>query len=191
MRVDFHHQTRLYLGLYEIEISAHCKRLLQQSHSAFDIGANAGYYSLILAKHTGGQVIAVESEADSIFEMQGNFSKNPYPITSTKALIGAKVEGEMTTLDQLVSKSFKPDFIKMDIEGWEVDALNGGLRLIEEHRPHMIIEVHSKDLEIECREILNRFDYKITRIEPRSWLSEMRVDEYNGWIICEGSPGIC
>ena len=57
MRVDFNHQTRLYLGLYELEIARHCKRLLQQCGNAFDIGGNNGYYTFILGKHTGGKVI--------------------------------------------------------------------------------------------------------------------------------------
>lgn len=189
MRVDFTHQTRLYLGLYEIEIARHCKRLLRKSKSAFDIGANAGYYSLILAKHTGGQVVAVEPISENTSEMSANFGQNDYPITIAQALVGKKSEGEMVTLDQLSDDHFPPDFIKMDIEGGEVDALKGASRLIAEHRPHMVIEVHGEDLETRCREILNRHGYKITRVSPRSWFSETRIDQYNGWIICEGSPG--
>ncbi|MBL6931616.1 MAG: FkbM family methyltransferase [Rhodospirillales bacterium] len=188
MSLDFTHQTRLFLGLYEIEIAGHCKRLLRQSRSAFDIGANAGYYSLILAKHTGGQVVAVEPVDENISKMQANFARNPYPITAVQALVGAKSEGDTVSLDQLSADYFRPDFIKMDIEGGEVDALQGGLRLLEEHRPHLVIEVHGEQLEAGCREILTRFDYRITRVAPRTWLPETRVDAYNGWIICEGSP---
>jgi len=189
MRVDFAHQSRLLVGLYEVEIAGHCKRLLSQCTSAFDIGANAGYYSLILAKHTGGEVIAVEPENHSIAEMQANFDKNPYPITPVQAMVGIEVADNMTTLDQLSQNHFSPDFIKMDIEGGEADALGGGQALIERHRPHMVIEVHSESLEAECREILGRYNYKITRVDPRGWLPEERVDAYNGWIICEGAPG--
>ncbi len=189
MRIDFSHQTRLFFGLYEIEIAGYCKRLLRQSKNAFDIGANAGYYSLILAKHTGGKVVAVEPVSENISEMQENFDRNDYPITVVKALLGAKPEGGTISLDRLCSDHFRPDFIKMDIEGGEVDALKGGVGLIEEYRPHMVIEVHGEDLEAGCREILNRYGYRITRVAPRAWLPERRVDEYNGWIICEGSPG--
>ncbi len=189
MRVDFNHQTRLFLGLYEIEIAGHCKRLLRQSKSAFDIGANAGYYSLVLAKHTGGRVLAIEPVSENISEMQANFDQNHYPITAVKALVGAKPEGGATSLDRLSSDHFRPDFIKMDIEGGEVDALKGGLGLMEEHRPHMVIEVHGEELEAQCREILNRYGYRIIRVDPRSWLPERRVEDYNGWIVCEGSPG--
>jgi hypothetical protein len=189
MRVDFSHQTRLLLGLYEIEIAGHCKRLLKQCKSGFDIGANAGYYSLILAKHTNGPVLAVEPESDGIAELRVNFEHNKYPLTCFQALVGAEQKDGMVTLDQLANEHFLPDFIKMDIEGGEVDALNGGRNLIKEHRPHMVIEVHSEQLEIECRKTLAEFDYKITRIDPRKWLPEERVDAYNGWIICDGSPG--
>ena len=189
MRVDFSHQSRLLAGLYEVEIAGHCKRLLGQSKNAFDIGANAGYYSLILAKHTGGEVIAVEPENSGIAEMQANFDKNPYPVTPVQAMVGIATSDNMVTLDQLSQNHFSPDFIKMDIEGGEADALNGGQELIKRHRPHMVIEVHSENLETECREILGRYNYKITRVDPRGWLPEERVDAYNGWIICEGAPG--
>lgn len=188
MRIDFAHQTRLLLGLYEIEIAHHCRRLLKHCKSGFDIGANAGYYSLILAKHTKGPVIAVEPEIWGIEEMRLNFEQNNYPLTCVQALVGARLEIGMVTLDHLAAEHFKPDFIKMDIEGGEADALKGGLRLIEEHRPHMVIEVHSEALEAECREILSTFDYTIMGVSPRKWLPEERVDAYNGWIICEGTP---
>lgn len=189
MRVDFAHQTRLYLGLYEIEIAGYCKRLLKQSQCAFDIGAHSGYYSLILAKHTNGRVIAVEPVSEDIAEMKANFAQNNFPITAVEALVDARPDGIRTSIDQLCSDHFRPDFIKMDIEGGEVEALKGAIRLIDEHRPHMVIEVHSEELEADCREILTRYNYKITRVDPRRWLPENRVDQYNGWIICEGSPG--
>jgi len=189
MRVDFSHQTRLFIGLYEVEIAGHCTRLLRQSRCAFDIGANAGYYSLILAKHTGGKVIAVEPVGENIAEMQANFSRNEYPVSAVQAMIGKTPGENMTTLDQLGSDHFMPDFIKMDIEGGEVDALRGGQHLLAIHRPHLVIEVHSRELEAGCRELLGSYGYKIIRVDPRRWLAEERVDEYNGWIICEGSPG--
>lgn len=189
MRVDFSNQARLYLGLYEIEIAKHCKRLLRHSRNAFDIGANAGYYSLVLAKHTGGPVIAVEPVSEILSEMQANVDHNNYQITPVNALVGTKPEGDMTSIDLLSTEYFRPDFIKMDIEGGEARALEGGIKLIEEHRPHMVIEVHSETLEDRCIEILTPYGYKITPVAPRTWLPENRVDAYNGWIICEGSPG--
>jgi hypothetical protein len=188
MRVDFRHQTRIFLGLYEIEIAGHCKRLLRRSRCAFDIGANAGYYSLILGKHTGGKVIAVEPMDAGISEMHANFEHNPYPITAVQALVGASPGDGMVSIDQLAEAHFTPDFIKMDIEGGELAALEGARHILETHRPHMVIEVHSKDLENGCRELLTPYGYTITRVDPRGWLPEERVDGYNGWIICEGSP---
>lgn len=189
MHVDFSHQTRLFLGLYEIEIAGHCKRLMQPCDSAFDIGADAGYYSLILGKQTGGKVVAVEPETENISQLRDNIGENDFLITAVQAFVRAEVDEGAVTLNQLSDEHFKPDFIKMDIEGGEADALRGGLRLIEEHRPHMIIEVHSEDLEAECKSLLAPFGYKIAYVPPRKWLPELRVDAFNGWLICEGSPG--
>ena len=62
MFINFDHQTRLYLGLYEKEISHYVRDLLSKSSACFDIGANTGYYSLICAKLTQGRVLAVEPD---------------------------------------------------------------------------------------------------------------------------------
>lgn len=35
-----------------------------------------------------------------------------------------------------------PDFVKIDVEGWEVEALNGMLRTLRKHKPVVFIEVN-------------------------------------------------
>ncbi len=39
-----------------------------------------------------------------------------------------------------------PDVVKMDIEGAEFDALNGAVRLIETHRPYLLLEQQADDM---------------------------------------------
>lgn len=56
-------------------------------------------------------------------------------------------EGEGNVIVQCVSLDeaiggFCPGFIKMDIEGAEIDALHGAYRLISEHRPGLAISVY-------------------------------------------------
>ena len=45
------------------------------------------------------------------------------------------------TLDTLLKSFAKPDFIKMDVEGSELFALNGGSKVISSIRPVFYIEV--------------------------------------------------
>jgi FkbM family methyltransferase len=53
------------------------------------------------------------------------------------------IEVEQTTLDDSV-RSAAPTFVKMDIEGSEVAALEGGRKTIREHRPVMAICVYHR-----------------------------------------------
>ncbi len=55
-----------------------------------------------------------------------------------------------------------PSFIKMDIEGAEGACLTGGMQLIREHRPTMIIEFHGKQRLVEGFDILHPLGYTLT-----------------------------
>jgi len=50
-------------------------------------------------------------------------------------------------LDEVLS-GFRPNFIKMDIEGAEKDALTGARRIIEKHRPGLAICVYHKPVDL-------------------------------------------
>ena len=50
----------------------------------------------------------------------------------------------------------RPDFIKMDIEGADADALAGAERVLKEARPTWLIELHGPDCERGVRRILRR-----------------------------------
>lgn len=50
------------------------------------------------------------------------------------------------TLDELTGElGFTPDFIKIDVEGAEVEVLRGAKRLVQKCRPRIIVEMHRTD----------------------------------------------
>ena len=53
-----------------------------------------------------------------------------------------------------------PDFIKIDVEGFEVEVLLGAERLLAERRPILIVEVLPANRSA-VREILNRHAYRV------------------------------
>jgi FkbM family methyltransferase len=57
-------------------------------------------------------------------------------------------EVEITTLDALVSKAGleRLDFVKMDIEGWELNAVRGGLETLRRFSPPIYMEVNHAHL---------------------------------------------
>ena len=113
---------------------------------------------------------------------------NDHKIYTIDKFVSSKVQFNFKTLDSLSKTYFQPDFIKMDIEGGEMEALLGCERLLLEKKPHLVIEVHSKDLKNSCCQFLKKFEYHPRLVRPRKFLNETRPDVYNGWLICEGAP---
>jgi FkbM family methyltransferase len=52
------------------------------------------------------------------------------------------VEVEVVTLDSYFAGRRAPDILKLDVEGAEIEALEGALDLIERSRPTLLVEVH-------------------------------------------------
>jgi FkbM family methyltransferase len=61
----------------------------------------------------------------------------------------------VTTLDEAMARFGRPDFIKMDIEGAEEQALAGAERVLSEARPAWLIEVHGSECEQGVRRVLS------------------------------------
>ncbi len=73
---------------------------------------------------------------------------------------------ETTTLDDFAASHRWPTLIKMDIEGAEAMALEGASRMLNDAKaPKWLIEVHSKELEQQAKQILSGFGYR-TRALP-------------------------
>ena len=91
MQIDFEVQTRTYLGLYEVELNRHLRRMLTPGVSAFDIGAQHGYSALLIAKHTGSRVAAFDCNRACLLGMRASFGLNPdlgMLVTPVEALVG-------------------------------------------------------------------------------------------------------
>ncbi len=70
MDIDFAHQTRLFLGLYETELNPYPRRFCRPGSRCFDIGGHCGYDALVMAKLTGGPVVSVDCDPDAIERMR-------------------------------------------------------------------------------------------------------------------------
>src|SRR5687768_10224557 len=74
--LDFAQHTRLYLGLYEVELNRFMRRFCTPGLRSFDVGAQIGYDSLILARLTGAPVLCFESDADLARRLATTFAAN-------------------------------------------------------------------------------------------------------------------
>lgn len=131
---------------------------------AVDIGAHIGTFALPLAA-VAGKVIAFEPSPEASAFLARNAAENNVSLQLINKALGSKkgsgtimmrnasnagantlVEGgdiPVTTLDDEIMHA---DFIKMDVEGMELDVLKGGARLIERARPVVLFEVNLSQL---------------------------------------------
>jgi len=195
MEIDFRHQTKLFLGLYEIEVNRYIRELCPPSGGCFDVGGQAGYDALVLAGLTTGPVVSIDCDPDSTARMRRVFASNPRyadRLSVIEATIARSADGSghRLALDDIAysPEGFVPDFIKIDIDGGEVDALAGAGRLLRDRRPHLIVETHSPRLESDCAGILRDAGYAPTVVNQRSWFKDLRPPPHNRWLIARGAP---
>jgi hypothetical protein len=187
MKLNFHYDLRLFLGLYEIETQKWFRRLVKRGYRSFDVGGAGGYDALLLSKLSCGErVISFECEDRLVDDMKETFRRNNYPIEAIRAFVCDKDDEDCISLDSAAKRFFIPDFIKLDIEGAEDKALLGASELITQRRPSMIVEVHGEDVEERCIRILKGYGYAPIIVDQNKILGESRPLLHNRWLICEG-----
>jgi len=138
---------------------------------AFDVGANIGYLAMYLRQRIGpsGELFCFEPEPENYAELESNLLRNRLDnCHAISAAVGAQ-EGTVTfarglnghvapdgtegisvpvlTLDGFVGQRglARVDFVKIDVEGFEVDVLNGMKGLLSRPgKPILYIEVHAR-----------------------------------------------
>lgn len=187
MSIDFQRgETTLFLGLYEIELNRHLRAIARPGYRSYDLGGQYGYDALVLAKLTGGPVVSVEADPGLAEEIRLNVAANPGlpPIEVVCGYVADEENGDRITIDGLAGRSGMPDLLKLDIEGGEVLALRGASRVLAERRPAIQLEVHGKETEWECLDILREAGYDPPIVvDPRWWLPDHRPAEHNRWHI--------
>lgn len=168
-----HMQAGLFwLGAQDHWDIYHIKKLLKPGDVIFDVGANFGYYSIILssALHKQCVVHAFEPNPPTTLRLLRNIELNNLADVITVHHIGlsdtegtgqmiervdnsgaatidtTRQEGNavLTTLDNFcgVHKIDRIDFMKIDIEGFEERFLHGGSSSLRRLKPTILIELN-------------------------------------------------
>lgn len=77
------------------------------------------------------------------------------------------------TLDMLLDKVPAPTFIKIDVEGAEVNVLKGATRILSEFRPTLYLETVA-ETHAECARILEENGYELSKGANMNWLCTPR-----------------
>jgi hypothetical protein len=185
--VDLRFDAAFFFGLHERPLHQHYRRLVKRGTRVFDVGMYRGWDALTFAWMTGAEVVSFDGNP-KMLEQAGSLiaPSGLERITLVNSYVSDGTSG--LSLDTACATYFRPEFVKMDIEGAEAAALSGAGRLLSEVRPAMVIETHGLDVENACLDILRGHGYGITIVDqPPGLLKERRPIEHNRWLVCE--PG--
>jgi methyltransferase FkbM-like protein len=193
MEIDPTSPLDMYLGLYEYEIAKHVRAFCRPGYLCFDIGSFDGYYALVFSRLTEGRVAVFESDPAACERIRRNCTANQ-PHGDRVEIENAFVAFETNPGENCIALDDRlaegrlptPDVIKMDVDRAELSALTGARELLATRRPHLIIEVHSRDLERGCAELLMELGYKPWIVTQRKWLPENRPLEHTRWMVARG-----
>jgi FkbM family methyltransferase len=159
-----------WLGTYEADKQALFTRTVTPGSVVFDIGAHAGFYTLLASLLAGpkGRVFAFEPMPRNAAHIREHLQLNgvtnvtliekavadtagvaTFTATSQNSqghlLPGGELQVEIVSLDEMVEqgKLPLPDFVKMDIEGAETRALNGARKLLAHRHPTIFLGTHA------------------------------------------------
>ena len=180
----------MWLGSYEAKKQIAIARMLRPGHIFYDIGANAGFFTLLGARCVGssGRVIAVEPLPRNIEMLEkhlaiNNISNVRIVEKAISDFVGTArftVEGhstskisaegqavvEVTTLDTIMEElGTPPNLMKVDIEGAEIELLKGARKVLEQFRPVVFVAVHSKEIFDVLVDMAPRMKYEVEELD--------------------------
>lgn len=198
----------LYLHrIREPQATRYLQSILRPSWTVVDIGANIGYYALQEAKVVKN-VIAIEPTPNSYKALEVNVALNrcvnietwQMAIGDHNGKVGFEIsracnwnsvspgnagdmQVQMIRLDELLDGRWV-DYVRMDVEGYEMSVLRGMEQTLRKKKPGMFIEVHRDKLrdygssQRELMEYLAGFGYFIEKafVMGRDGVSGRRIE---------------
>jgi len=189
---------QFWLGLYERETYRWIKRLTCGITAAVDVGAAMGEFSIFLIKKTSARrVIAVDPNP----EHRGTFSRNlelnncadVSGLTRTYKFLGALQANDAETLNGYCDLMTDPVFLKVDVDGAELEVLAGGDEFFRTKRTRMLVETHSPELERSCIDYLLSRDFQVAIVKNGWWrlfLKDQRPCQLNRWLVASNDPDV-
>ena len=168
------HQYLYFYGTHdERYIVTKLLNIIKRGDICWDIGANIGFYTCLLASlvEDSGAVVAFEPAARTCGYLKENVSLNQFTnVTVVNKGLGDKQEQRLLhyseaglaegtaslkyadgravservaldTIDNLIPELPTPDFIKIDVEGYQLEVLRGAEHCLKTHAPLLMAEL--------------------------------------------------
>ena len=184
---------RKVLGLYEHENNAWLARALRGARRVIDVGAGDGYFTFgsaaVLARAGGaGEVHAFESDPRLARGLAEAAAASPERgrIHVVNAAVGRVTAPGAACLDDLDVTDRADTLVKIDVEGAEIDVVDGAASwLVPSNR--FLIEVHQAEYLVALQETFAARGLGLRRVDQRPLpiVGAERRDAANWWLVSE------
>jgi predicted RNA methylase len=196
--VDTSCKAMRLIGLDEQEIAECMRTASEGAHTAVDVGAADGWYTLHFASRpTLEKVWAFEPDPFLQERIRNNLRLNAL-LAESRTVIDARMVGNSDNehccrLDTVFSDVKYPLVLKVDVDGAEMEVLSGAQAVLSNGKCSLIVETHSLDLEKECIRFLENLGYRC-RVIPNAWyrafMPESRILPHNRWLVACSEPSL-
>lgn len=195
LEMDLQNSAQFWAGLYERETYSWMSLLGRGCLAGIDVGAAKGEFTLYLLRKTSAlSVLAFDPSDENRAVFSRNLALNGLAgdarLTRVSEFVGSGSDGSVR-LDGFKEILHSPVFVKIDVDGLELQVLEGMAALFESMRVRIILETHSSDLEEQCTNLLTRRGCR-TRIIKNAWwrrfIKDQRPIELNRWMVASNDP---
>lgn len=193
----------MWLGSYEASKQELLRKLKLDGCTVLDIGANVGFYSMLLSRLVGpsGRVLSFEPLPRNVYFLNrhiilnriNNIEVYEAAVSDFNGRISFDASGDPSMghlaengtlkvsamrLDSLTELDSSARLVKIDVEGAEESVLRGGQKFFKTQRPVILLATHGQYATEACRELLKSYGYSF---EP---LDRNAVEEDCGEWVC-------
>lgn len=197
MEMDLQNSFQFWIGCYERETYRWIGQFGAECSSGVDVGAAQGEFTLYLLKRTqASRVIAYDPDPEHKCTFSRNLKMNGLGegdrLMRFRQFVGNGANGSVR-LDVMKDILESPVFIRIDVDGSELDVLEGAIGLLETKTVRLLIETHSSELENACNSFLQQLRYQTKIVKNAFWrmlLKDQRPIEFNRWLVASNDQGL-
>lgn len=179
-------------------------RLVKPGMTVFDVGANAGFYTLAFSRLVGdaGHVVAFEPLAENVHNLRRHIALNRLRnVTVVQAAVAGEQGvagfaeapnnsmGHMTAPNAYVIPTVSldgvrsslrlgvPALIKIDVEGAEGDVLRGARDTLAQKKSTILLATHGIEQERACVALLRDAGYGLNYLDGRPAVGERLLSD--------------
>jgi hypothetical protein len=188
------HSMRKVLGLYEHELNSWLEKAMRRVARVVDVGANDGYFTFGAAaafRRLGktGEFIAIEPQLRHVDILRESIAVQHWHgarFQIVHAFAGRSVGDDMVTLDSLQVADRQNTLVKIDVEGAELEVMEGAHSWMAPSNLFMI-EVHQQESFDRLSELAGQYGHELVQViqRPLKLIGGEVRDPSNGWLVSQ------